>query len=139
MQYTRENSPKSDVRCPMSGKKTSDFFRIFGLLGLLLSNYSVLAQYKTTDTLPSFQFDVLSFQTAKFSPDSARVDVFVAVPYSWLMFLNATEKYVADYEVKVTISEKPTDSLVRSRVQPLSVTLATAEWEKLHELDMTRA
>ena len=96
------------------------------------------AQDTGRDTLPGFQFDILSFQTSSFSADSARVDVFVAVPYSWLMFLNATEKYVADYEVTVTIFEK-TGSTVRSRLQPLSATLATAEWEKLHELDLTRA
>src|SRR5579872_1514271 len=58
-----------------------------------------------------FQFDILSFQTRQFSPDSARVDIYVAVPYSWLMFLNATEKYVADYEASVRIYEKATDSL----------------------------
>ncbi len=86
-----------------------------------------------------FQFDILSFQTSKFSQDSARVDIYVAVPYSWLMFLNAGEKYVADYEVTLSLTEKGIDSAIRHRRQPLTVLLATAEWEKLHELDLTRA
>jgi len=110
---------------------------ILGLIGLLISNIG-FAQENGHDSLPGFQFDILSFQTQKFSPDSARVDIFVAVPYSWLLFLNATEKYVADYEVTVTVYEK-TGNIVRKKVQPLSVILATAEWEKLHELDLTRA
>ena len=55
------------------------------------------------------------------------------------MFLNADEKYVADYEVTLSITEKGMDSIIRRRVQPLTALLATAEWEKLHELDLTRA
>ncbi len=90
-------------------------------------------------TTPEFQFDILSFQTKTFSLDSARVDTYVAVPFSWLMFLNADDKYVADYEVTVSITELKTDSIIRKRSQPLTVILGTSEWEKLHELDLTRA
>jgi len=86
-----------------------------------------------------FEFDILSFQTKTFSVDSARVDIYVAVPYSWLTFLNATEKYVADYQVNVGIYERPADTIIRKREQALTVMLATGEWEKLQELDLTRA
>ncbi|MFI5264132.1 MAG: hypothetical protein ACHQM6_06425, partial [Candidatus Kapaibacterium sp.] len=113
------------------------YLKVFFII-LILSSFSGVSIAQQKDTLPSFQFDILSFETSAFSPDSARVDLFVAVPYSWLIFLNATEKYVADYEVKVTVFEK-TGNIARSKVQPLSVTLATAEWEKLRELDLTRA
>jgi GWxTD domain-containing protein len=91
------------------------------------------------DSLPGFQCDVLTFATKTFSPDSARVDIYIAVPYSWLMFLNAGEKYVADYEVTLTVTQKGIDSTIRRRIQPLTALIATAEWEKLHELDLTRA
>jgi GWxTD domain-containing protein len=97
------------------------------------------AQEKDSLIIPGFQFDVLTFGTKNLSSDSARVDVFVAVPYSWLFFLNATEKYVADYEVTISISQKKTDSILYSKHQELTATIAESDWEKLHELDMTRA
>src|SRR3954467_5929764 len=97
------------------------------------------ASAQQTDTLTGFGFDIHCFQTQKFSPDSARADIYIAVPYTRLKFLNAGEKYVADYEVHVSVFDKRTDSLVRSRVQPLTVMLLTSEWDKLQELDLTRA
>jgi GWxTD domain-containing protein len=104
---------------------------------ILFASSNSIAQ--EADTVSHFQFDVLSFQTRNFSSDSARVDVYVAVPYSWLEFLNATEKYVADYKVSVSLFEKQADSIIRKREQELTVTVPTEEWEKLKELDLTRA
>ena len=104
-----------------------------------LSLPSSFAQEQEQEKQPEFQFDILSFQTPKFSQDSARIDVYVAVPYSWLKFLNAEEKYVADYEVTLSITERGYDSIIRRRTQSLTALIATAEWDKLHELDLTRA
>lgn len=44
-----------------------------------------------------------------------------------------------NYDVQVSIFDKAADSIVRKHTQSLTVTLATAEWEKLRELDLTRA
>ena len=107
------------------------------LIVLVLWNSASFSQ--VPEKPPEFQYDILSFQTKTFSPDSARVDIYVAVPYSWLLFLNATEKYVADYDVNVSIYEKTIDTAIRRRKQTLTVMLATGEWEKLQELDLTRA
>ncbi|MEI8133870.1 MAG: GWxTD domain-containing protein [bacterium] len=91
------------------------------------------------DSANAFQFDLLSFETAPPSSDSARVDLFVAVPYTWLKFLDATEKYVADYQVSIRISEQKSSAEIQNRKQEFSVTLPQAEREKLNELDLTRA
>lgn len=87
----------------------------------------------------SFRFDVVSFQTKTFSTDSARVDIYAAVPYSLLTFLNAVERYVADYSLTLTITDVTADTAIRSRKQEMSVTLPKSEWEKLEELNITRA
>lgn len=110
------------------------FFCVIIFFSFLSSSFA-----QETEKTPDFQFDILSFQTSKFSSDSARADIYVAVPYSWLSFLNAGEKFVADYEVSLSIMEKGMDSAIRHRIQPLTALIATAEWEKLHELDLTRA
>jgi GWxTD domain-containing protein len=115
------------------------YFRTINYQLLAISFLTSFAFAQEKDSVSGFQFDVLSFQTQKFSSDSARIDMYVAVPYSWLMFLNATEKYVADYEVNLSIYNRANDSLVRTMTQALSVILATTEMEKLHELDLTRA
>jgi GWxTD domain-containing protein len=106
---------------------------------LLLTSSPAAAGSHSVDSLADFEFDVLSFKTKNISSDSARVDIYVAVPYSWLEFLNATDKYVADYQVSVSIYDLLADSNIRKRQQDLTVTIPTAEWDKLHELDLTRA
>ncbi len=128
-------NPLEQETCP---SHTKTFF-VFCLLFYFSLIRSVLAQEQSLSTASEFQFDILSFQTNALASDSARVDIYVAVPYSRLMFLNAVEKYVADYEVNVSIFEKSTDSLIRTRTQELTVILGISEWEKLHELDLTRA
>ncbi|MDP4237366.1 MAG: GWxTD domain-containing protein [Bacteroidota bacterium] len=112
---------------------------LFFLLCFLFCLPATFAQEREKEKLPEFQFDILSFQTSKYSADSARVDIYVAVPYSWLLFLNAGEKYVADYQVTLSIFSKGIDSAISRRVQPLTAIVPLAEWEKLHELDLTRA
>jgi GWxTD domain-containing protein len=74
-----------------------------------------------------------------FSHDSVRVDVYIAVPYSVLKFINAVDKYVADYSINIRITESGQDSILRSYGSQKSVILPQAEWEKLHELDLVRA
>ena len=105
----------------------------------LLCVANLLSQEHMAEKLPELQCDILSFATPKLSPDSARTDIYIAVPFSWLNFLNAGEKYVADYSVKLTLSPKGIANEVHNREQSSSVVLATAEWEKLQELDLTRA
>jgi GWxTD domain-containing protein len=87
----------------------------------------------------SFRFEAVAFQTKTFSPDSARVDLYAAVPYSLLTFLNAVERYVADYSLTLSIIDVTADSIVRDRKQDMSVAISKSEWEKLEELNITRA
>ncbi len=106
---------------------------------LFILFFSSAAFCQEASITPSFSFETLSFQTQPFSKDSCRVDVYVAVPYSILTFLNAVENYVADYSVDILITPKNEDKGGSSKVESFSIALPSGEWEKLHELDLTRA
>src|SRR5436190_14383337 len=73
------------------GDRRSNFLLILFLLVSFISLPSAFCQDEEKKS--DFQFEVLSFQTSRFTLDSARADIYVSVPYSWIMFLNAGDKY----------------------------------------------
>lgn len=94
------------------------------LLLVLAATGTALAQPRREQPLaprrmPRPEIDVISVRSN--TPDSSRVDVYFAVPYSLLDFLYATEKYVADYGAIVQITDSATDKLVADRYQGYSV------------------
>jgi GWxTD domain-containing protein len=111
--------------------------RFYFLLAFLFFADSLCAQDSVS--ISSFSYETLCFQTNPFSRDSVRVDVYTAVPYSILKFVNAGDKYVADYSIDIRITGTNDDSASSSNISQKSVLLPQAEWEKLHELDITRA
>lgn len=111
---------------------------IVGFILCFLFVQSSLAQ-EADSTLPHFSYETLSFQTEPFSTDSARVDVYVAVPYGLLKFLYAVDKYVADYTVQITITPSSGDSGLYSGLDTKTILLSTAEKEKISELKLERA
>lgn len=111
---------------------------IVGFILCFLFVQSSLAQ-EADSTLPHFSYETLSFQTEPFSTDSARVDVYVAVPYGLLKFLYAVDKYVADYTVQITITPTSGDSGLYSGIDTKTILLSTAEKEKISELKLERA
>src|SRR2546421_6968643 len=102
--------------CIRYKKNSNGFFCLFFIVLFFSSSLQAQSAEKPAD----FQFEILCFQTQKFSADSARADIYIAVPYSWLLFLNAGEKYVADYEVSLTVSEKNDNSVIRTTMQPIT-------------------
>lgn len=87
----------------------------------------------------SFDHEILFFQTEPFSPDSLRTDVFVALPYQKLSFINAGDKYVADYSVIVQVTDVTDNRLVVDRYQEHTVTEAVSMREKRVSLNQERA
>lgn len=87
----------------------------------------------------TFRFDVVTFQTRAFSPDSARVDIYAAIPYSLLNFLDVGERHSATYALTLRITDVATDSVIRERKQEMTVSLTQSEWDKLKELKIIRA
>lgn len=85
-----------------------------------------------------FNVEVASFLLLN-TTDSVRTDIYIAVPYSFLLFQNAVDKYIADYRVVLEVRDVSRDSVVIRRQQENSVILPTTVWEKLKELDETRA
>jgi GWxTD domain-containing protein len=71
--------------------------------------------------------------------DSIRTDVFVAVPFGNLSFLNAGDRYVADYGVIVQVMDAQTDALILDRYQEHTVTESFGMREKRMEIDQERA
>jgi GWxTD domain-containing protein len=53
---------------------------------------------------PHTIFDVLAFKGP--TPDSTRIDLYIAVPYSSLEFLYSVDKYVAEYSVGLIVTDK---------------------------------
>ncbi|MBS1902349.1 MAG: GWxTD domain-containing protein [Bacteroidetes bacterium] len=86
----------------------------------------------------NFQYDVVSFRLGA-ATDSVRTDIYIAVPYSFLFFQNAVDKYVADYRVSIEIRDSTTDSIVFTHSNDNSVVVPTVVMEKLRELDQSRA
>jgi GWxTD domain-containing protein len=86
-----------------------------------------------------FSQDILFFKPEADHPDSVRTDVFVAVPYGNLSFLNAGDRYVADYGVIVQVMDAQTDALILDKYQEHSVTESFEMREKRVELDQERA
>jgi GWxTD domain-containing protein len=85
-----------------------------------------------------FSVELASFRLPT-TTDSVRTDIYIAVPYSFLLFQNAVDKYIADYQVILEVRDPVTDSTVIRRQQSNSVVLPTTVWEKLKELDESRA
>lgn len=109
---------------------------------LALSVSSVLAQPRGSRLRASdryFTHEVLFFQLDPLSTDSTRTDVFVAIPFNNLSFLNAGDRYVADYGVIVQATDIETEHLVIDRYQEHSVTETFSSREKRVELDQGRA
>src|SRR5579883_1172160 len=71
------------------------------LLGMIAACPNSFAQ---DSTAKRFGYDVISFATAS-GTDSVRTDIYLAVPYHFLFFQNAVDKYVADYSVKIEIRD----------------------------------
>ena len=68
-------------------------------------------------------FDVLAFKGS--SPDSTRMDLYTAVPYSALEFLYVDDKYVADYSVAFTVTDK--ERVVLDRYESYTVSETNME------------
>ena len=111
------------------------------VVGLILCLFFVQSSFAQAaySSLPHFSYQTLSFQTEPFSIDSARVDVYVAVPYGLLKFLYAVDKYVADYTVQITITPSSGDSGSFSGIDTKTILLSTSEKEKISELKLERA
>ncbi|HYM20791.1 MAG TPA: GWxTD domain-containing protein [Candidatus Kapabacteria bacterium] len=116
-------------------------------LDRLIVLYSVLAlcglaqisfAQDSTVAFNRFQHEVVSFRLPN-TTDSVRTDIYLAVPYSFLFFQNAVDKYIADYIVTIEIKDSVVDSTIVFRKQENSIVLATAVMDKLKELDQTRA
>jgi GWxTD domain-containing protein len=84
-----------------------------------------------------FSQDILFFKPD--IGDSIRTDVFVAVPYGNLSFLNAGDRYVADYGVIIQVMDAQTDALILDRYQEHTVTESFGMREKRMEIDQERA
>lgn len=85
-----------------------------------------------------FSQDILFFRTEAAYPDSVRTDIFVAIPYENLSFLNAGDRYVADYGVIVQVTDAKTNTLVLDKYQEHSVTESVSMREKRTELEQGR-
>ena len=85
-----------------------------------------------------FRYELISLKSPD-TVDSVRTDIYVAVPYSFLFFQNAVDRYIADYTVTIEIKDPVSESVVYSKKQENSVSLPTTVWDKLKELDQTRA
>lgn len=111
------------------------------IVGFILCFFFVQSSVaqQADSSLPHFSYETLSFQTEPFSTDSTRVDIYVAVPYGLLKFLNAVDKYVADYTVQITITPSSGDSGLYSGIDTKTILLTSAEMEKLDELRLERA
>lgn len=108
------------------------------LLLTLLSVANAHAQNtRTADRY--FNQDILFFKPEGDHLDSVRTDVFVAVPFSNLSFLNAGDRYVADYGVIVQVMDAQTDALLLDRYQEHTVIEAIEMREKRVELEQERA
>ena len=86
-----------------------------------------------------FTQDILFFKPEGEHRDSVRTDVFVAIPFGNLSFLNAGDRYVADYGVIVQVIDAQTDALLLDRYQEHTVTESIEMREKRVELDQERA
>src|ERR1044071_3688478 len=56
-----------------------------------------------------FNVEVVSFRLPS-TIDSVRTDIYIAVPYSFLFFQNAVDKYIADYQVILEVRDPTSDS-----------------------------
>ena len=111
----------------------AQYLFVFGLF--LLANHSFAQEGVHQQR---FQYELVSIKSPNNS-DSVRTDIYVAVPYSFLFFQNAVDSYVADYIVTINITDPTTQATVFTKKQENSVVLATTVWEKLKELDESRA
>ncbi len=111
------------------------FFIIFALAAIVCAR-SARAQEEIREQ--RFRYELISLKSPN-SIDSVRTDIYVAVPYSFLFFQNAVDRYIADYTVTIEIKDPLSESVVYSKTQENSVSLPTTVWEKLKELDQTRA
>lgn len=109
------------------------------LLVLIFCALALRAAADETDSVKHFSFEALSFETQPFSRDSARVDIYVAVPYSILKFLNAVDKYVADYSVNIVVTSSAPDTSSHTIDDTRTIVLSSSEMEKLDELQLERA
>lgn len=82
-----------------------------------------------------FSQDILFFRTEPANPDSVRTDVFIAIPYDNLSFLNAGDRYVADYGVVIQVSDAQTNTFIFDKYQEHSVSESVSMREKRVELD----
>jgi GWxTD domain-containing protein len=111
---------------------------ILALVLLLVGGTSALAQPRQLADRSAERFfahDILFFKTEQAEPDSIRTDVFVAIPYDNLSFLNAGDRYVADYGVVIQVIDAQTEKLVLDRYQEHSVTESVSMREKRTELE----
>lgn len=114
----------------------SAYFRIAVLALTFACGTDLCAQsLRTADRY--FTQDILFFKPE--DGDSIRTDVFVAVPYGNLSFLNAGDRYVADYGVIIQVMDAQTDALMLDRYQEHTVTESFGMREKRVEIDQERA
>jgi GWxTD domain-containing protein len=115
---------------------------------VVLTGAFVHAQPRSMPTRPEtqrpFEVDLLNFQAEPFSSDSLRVDLYLAVPYRSLSFLNAGDKYVADYGVVIQVTDYGSGSSTVGRmIQDKYQTFTVLEPASLHtryaELSLDKA
>jgi GWxTD domain-containing protein len=85
--------------------------------------------------VPRAVFEVLAFKGP--TPDSTRMDLYIAVPYESLEFLYAVDKYVADYSVSIAVTDK--ERLLLDRYESYSVLETATEHENRVEHGRARA
>jgi GWxTD domain-containing protein len=102
-------------------------FGILLTLGMTVHPNRMRAQQRTpiAPPQPRPSFDLLAFKGS--TPDSVRIDLYVAVPYRMLEFVFAGDKYVADYATSMQIEEPETEHVIIDRYKSYTVLESTYE------------
>ncbi len=111
---------------------------LLGLIGLSTPSFCQTEEPFDHQPIHHIDVEIASFKITA-HPDSVRTDIYIAVPYSFLFFQNAVDRYVADYQVTLEVRDSATDSLLITRQKENNISLETGVMEKLKELDESRA
>jgi GWxTD domain-containing protein len=106
---------------------------------IILLGYSMVIRGQTIDSSSLPAVTLSTFANESFSQDSARVDLYIAIPYSELNLIRIGEKYVAEYSLKVSITSIPNGDTIIHNSEERSVVVEANEWDRVRELGLERA